>query len=59
MEGSSAERNKALLKEMGFICEGKCRICPFPGAACAAHQLENARITKPKKIVAIKKEDGE
>ena len=21
-------------KEAAFVCEGKCRICPFPGANC-------------------------
>ena len=26
--------------DIRILCEGKCRICPFPGANCAKTELE-------------------
>lgn len=27
--------------EINFVCEGKCRICPFPGANCTEQLIQD------------------
>ena len=30
-------------KDIRFFCEGKCRICPYPGASCRESAIDSKR----------------
>ena len=50
MQGNEEEKRCSELADIAFNCEGKCRICPFPGFNCAQHQMQSEKMTKQKKI---------
>ena len=62
MTKAEDERMSGKLADIAFDCEGKCRICPFPGFNCARHQMQSEKMTQPKKFKSeekSKKDAGE
>ena len=53
-EELSEAKQEGQMAEIVFPCEGKCRICPFPGANCAKEQMLSQKRSKPKKIKSRK-----
>ena len=43
MQGNEEEKRCSELADIAFNCEGKCRICPFPGFNCAQHQMQSEK----------------
>lgn len=50
MQDSDEEKRCSEMADIAFDCEGKCRICPFPGFNCARHQMQSEKMTPSKKI---------
>ena len=41
MESETMKKQSAELEDIRFACDGKCRICPFPGANCAKEIIKS------------------